>query len=329
MTAPVPSGPPSVTPSVTPRARALRRPTVLHRIEYAALRVFTGLLAPLGVRRAAQVAGVIGTWGYSPFGIRRGVVERQIAAAFPDFDQARVHEVARESYRNLGRVTVEATVLASIGPEHAIPLFHDCPEDWGRLVAAHGQGKGVVLVAGHVGSWELAAAYMCARGLPIAGIVRGASNPLAEAYFKRTRERLGVTVVHDSEAVRRVPRLLRDGQVVGFLSDQAAVGLASTYVNFFGRPAKTPRGGAVFALRGDIPVVFVAAMRQPDGQYRLVVEDVPVTHTGDRERDVDDIMIRFTAMLERLVRAYPEQYFWQHRRWKHQPPDTPPELRQP
>lgn len=325
MTAPDPAGPPSVTPS----PRALRRPTLVHRIEYAALRIFIGLLAPLGVRRAARVAGVIGTWGYAPFGIRRGLVERQIAAAFPAFDQARVQEVARESYRNLGRVTVEATLLSTIGAAQAIPLFRESSEDWARIVAAHAQGKGVVLVAGHVGNWELAAAYLCARGLPIVGIVRGASNPLSEAYFKRTRERLGVTVVHDSEAVRRVPRLLRDGHVVGFLSDQAAVGLASTYVNFFGRPAKTPRGGAVFALRGDIPVVFVAAMLEPDGRYRLIVEDVPITHTGDRERDVDDIMIRFTAMLERLVRAYPEQYFWQHRRWKHQPPDTPPELRQP
>ncbi len=325
MTAPDPAGPPSVPPS----PRALRRPTLVHRIEYAALRIFIGLLAPLGVRRAARVAGVIGTWGYAPFGIRRGLVERQIAAAFPAFDQARVQEVARESYRNLGRVTVEATLLSTIGAAQAIPLFRESSEDWARIVAAHAQGKGVVLVAGHVGNWELAAAYLCARGLPIVGIVRGASNPLSEAYFKRTRERLGVTVVHDSEAVRRVPRLLRDGHVVGFLSDQAAVGLASTYVNFFGRPAKTPRGGAVFALRGDIPVVFVAAMLEPDGRYRLIVEDVPITHTGDRERDVDDIMIRFTAMLERLVRAYPEQYFWQHRRWKHQPPDTPPELRQP
>ncbi|MCX5763969.1 MAG: lysophospholipid acyltransferase family protein [Gemmatimonadetes bacterium] len=325
MTAPVPAVPTRATPAT----RALRKPTVLHRLEYAALRVLTSILAPFGVPRAAQIAGVIGAWGYAPFGIRRGIVERQIAAAFPEFDQARVQEVARESYRNLGRVTVEATVLATIGAAHAIPLFHECPDDWARLVAAHAQGKGVVLVAGHVGSWELAAAYMCARGLPIVGIVRGASNPLSEAYFKRTRERLGVTVVHDSEAVRRVPRLLRDGHVVGFLSDQAAVGLASTYVNFFGRPAKTPRGGAVFALRGDIPVVFVAAMRQPDGLYRLVVQDVPVTHSGDRERDVDAIMTRFTAMLERLVRAYPDQYFWQHRRWKHQPPDTPPELRQP
>jgi KDO2-lipid IV(A) lauroyltransferase len=312
-----------------PTGRVLGKPTFAHRVEYGLLRTFIGALAPLGVRTASRIAGTVGTWGYWPFGVRRGVVERQIAAAFPAFDHARVREVARESYRNLGRVAVEATILSTEPRGAALALFEDATQELAVVQRALAEGKGVVLVAGHVGNWEIAAAYLCARGLPVVGIVRGASNPLSEAYFKRTRERLGVIVVHDSEAVRRVPRLLRDGHIVGFLSDQAAVGLASTYVDFFGRPAKTPRGGAVFALRGDIPTIFVAAMRQPDGRYRLVVEEVPITHSGDRERDVDDIMVRFTAMLEDLVRRYPEQYFWQHRRWKHQPPDTPPELREP
>ena len=219
----------------------------MHRIEYAALRAFTGVLAPLGVRLASRVAGSIGTWGYWPLGIRRGVVERQVAAAFPGFDPATVSRVARESYRNLGRVTVEATLLSRTGPESVLAMFESSP-DFARLEKARGVGKGVILVSGHVGNWELAAAYMAARKVPIDAIARGMANPLADAYFRRTRERLGVNIMHDSEAVRRVPRALREGRVIGVLSDQATVGLASTFVPFFGRPAKTPRGGAVFAL---------------------------------------------------------------------------------
>ena len=60
-----------------------------------------------------------------------------------------------------------------------------------------------------------------------------------------------------------------------------------------------------------------------------LAEELEVTHSDDRERDVDDIMRRFSARLEALVTEYPGQYFWQHRRWKHQPPDTPPHLREP
>jgi KDO2-lipid IV(A) lauroyltransferase len=184
-------------------------------------------------------------------------------------------------------------------------------------------------VAGHLGNWELSGAYVAARGIPCHPIARGMSNPLSDRFFRRTRERLGMQVMHDQEAVRRVPRILREGGTVGFLSDQATVGLASTFVSFFGRPAKTPRGAAVFAIRSGAPVVFIQALRQADGLYRLHAEELEVTHSGDRERDVDDIIVRFSAALERLVRETPRQYFWQHRRWKHQPAGTPVHLREP
>jgi KDO2-lipid IV(A) lauroyltransferase len=305
-----------------------KKPTLSHRLEYAALRTLLGALAPLGWRAGGRVAAAITAWGYWPFGFRRGVTERQIAAAFPGLDRRTIARVARESYRNLGRVTVEATLLATAPPGAVLGLFSDSP-DFALLERALAPGKGVILVSGHIGNWELAAAYMAARGVPIDAIARGMANPLADAYIRRTRERLGIRIMHDSEAVRRVPRALRDGHAVGVLSDQATVGLASTFVDFFGRPAKTPRGGAVFAMRAAVPVLFVAALRQPDGRYRFVAEEIPVTHGGDRERDTDRIMERFTAILERLVREYPGQYFWQHRRWKHQPADTPPELREP
>jgi len=303
-------------------------PTLSHRLEYAALRAFIGALVPLGVSRAAAVAGAIARFGYRPLGIRRGVVERQIAAAFPAFDRAQVQRVAREAYDNLGRVAIEAALLSRGTKEDVLARFHPSPE-WAVVERALARDKGLIFVAGHLGNWELSGAYIAARGIPVHAIARGMGNPLSDRYFRRTRERLGMTIVHDREAVRAVPRALKAKEAVGVLSDQATVGLASTVVPFFGRPAKTPRGGAVFALRGDIPVLHVQALRQPDGRYEFVAEELEVTHSGDREHDIDAIMLRFSAHLEKLVTQYPGQYFWQHRRWKHQPPDTPEHLREP
>jgi Kdo2-lipid IVA lauroyltransferase/acyltransferase len=303
-------------------------PTIAHRLEYAALRAFSGALSLLDVREAARAAGAFAELGYAPLGIRRGVTERQIAAAFPDWSAEHVEAIARESYRNLGRVAIEATLLSRGSPGNVLALFGPSPS-WDVVETAHARGKGVILVAGHLGNWELSGAYVAAKGVPVHPIARGMSNPLSDAYFRRTRERLGMHIMHDQEAVRRAPRVLREGHTVGFLSDQATVGLASTFIPFFGRPAKTPRGAAVFALRGDYPVVLIQAVRQADERYEFVAEEIPVTHSGDRERDVDDVMIRFSQALERMVRKYPGQYFWQHRRWKHQPADTPPDLREP
>jgi len=285
-------------------------------------------LGALSWDRAAAIGENLGQLGYRPLGIRKRVVERQIAAAFPELSREAVKELARESYRHLGRSSIETALLASIGKKGLLDLVETL-EGWEIVERELARGKGLIFVSGHMGNWELGGAYIAARGVPLDAIVRGMANPLFDTWLNEGREELGITVVHDSEAVRRTPRSLRAGRAVGFIADQGVLGLASTFVPFFGRPAKTPRGAAVFALRFEVPVVFVVALRKPNGRYRIVFERVEIAGTGDRDRDVDAIVAKYTQLLEKWVRVAPEQYFWQHRRWKRQPPDTPRELRDP
>jgi KDO2-lipid IV(A) lauroyltransferase len=308
--------------------RAPRKPGLRHRFEYAALRGMLGGLGALGFHRASDVGARVGRLGYAPFGVRRRVVETQLAAAFPGWSRDRVAQTARAAYENLGRTTIETAVLSRYGPDEVLAQFEECP-DWHVLERAMAQGRGVILVAGHLGNWELAGSYIAARGVKIQAVARQMANPLFDAYLNRTRRRIGLDIVWDGDAVRRVPRTLRENGVVAFLVDQGAVGLASTWVPFFGRFAKTPRGPAVFALRLQTPVIFVAPLRRPDGRFSMSMEEVPVHPSGDRNADVDRIVADYTATLERWVRRAPEQYFWHHRRWKHQRPNTPKELGDP
>jgi len=306
----------------------VKKPTLSHRAEYYAMRATIGGLRALSWDAACKIGEKLGALGYKPLGIRKRVVEKQIAAAFPDLSRDAVVNLARESYRHLGRSFVETALLDSIGRDGLQKLV-ETVEGWEEIEDVMSKGRGAVLVTGHIGNWELAGSYVAARGIPLDAIVRGMANPLFDAYINHTREVMGMTVVHDSDAVRRTPRSLRGGRAVAFVADQGVLGLASTFVPFFGRPAKTPRGAAVFALRFDVPVVFVVALRQPNGRYRIIVERIEAPQTGDRDRDVDAIVARFTQHLEKWVRAVPAQYFWQHRRWRRQPPDTPSELRDP
>ena len=306
----------------------MKKPTLAHRAEYYAMRATIGGLRALSWEAACKFGERLGSLGYRPLGIRKRVVERQIAAAFPNLSPEAVANLSRESYRHLGRSFIETALLDSLGADGLQKLV-ETVEGWEEIDDVMAMGKGAVLVTGHIGNWELAGAYVAARGVPLDAIVRGMANPLFDAYLNHTREAIGMTIVHDSEAVRRTPRSLRAGRAVAFVADQGVMGLASTFVPFFGRPAKTPRGAAVFALRFNVPVVFVVALRQPNGRYRIVVERIEAPQTGDRDHDVDAIVARFTQHLEKWVRAVPAQYFWQHRRWRRQPPDTPPELRDP
>lgn len=299
-----------------------------HYAQYYAMRGAVAALDRMSIRRAGRIGEWIGGLGYRPLGIRRAVVERQVRAAFPGLGEAEVLRIARASYEHLGRTSIEAALISALSPEQVRAMFERV-EGAGVLAAARAEGKGVLLVSGHLGNWELAGAFVAASGVPIEAVARGMENPLFDRYITRTRHDLGMTIIHDADAVRRVPRAMREGKAVAMLVDQGAVGLASTWVPFFGRYAKTPRGPAVFALRLGAPVVFATALRQPNGRYVMYYERVPVRPTGDREADVDRIVMDYTATLERWIRRAPEQYFWHHRRWKHQRPGTPPELGDP
>ena len=307
---------------------AVVKPRLVHRVQYAAGRAVLALLGAIPFNAARRVGRGLGRLGHTPFGVRRNVVERQVAAAFPQRDEAAVDALAREAFSHFGEVIIETALLPRLGRQGILDLFEGA-EGFEGILEAQAAGKGIILITGHFGNWELAGAYVAARGVPIEVIVRRMNNPLFDSYITRTREGAGMIVVHDHDAVRRTPRAFKAGHAVAFVADQGVLGLASTFVPFFGRPAKTPRGPAVFAMRFRLPTFFVAAVQEPSGKYRCVVTPVEIPDTGDREADVDTVVARYTAILESWVRRYPGQYFWHHRRWKRQPPDTPPELRDP
>ena len=304
------------------------KPTASHYAEYYSLRGTVAALRVLPWEAAGRIGARLGALGYRPLGIRKHVVERQIAGAFPEWPPQKVKQVALASYRHLGRSAIETALLDSLGKDGLLDLVESV-EGWHHVEQVMSKGLGAILVTGHIGNWELAGAYVAARGIPIDVIAREMANPIFDKYLNGTREGIGMVVVKDTDAVKRTPRSLRAGRAVAFVADQGVMGLASTFVPFFGRPAKTPRGAAVFALRFNVPVLFVVALRKPNGKYRMVVEPIEATSTGNREQDVDAIVARFTQVLEKWVRVVPEQYFWQHRRWRRQPPDTPAELRDP
>lgn len=312
----------------TPTNEPAQEVTFSHWIEYLGIRAVVLVLKLLGWRGASRVGALLGRLAYSPVGIRRKLVERHIAAAFPDFSRRDVTRIAIAAYESLGRTSIETAVLAGTSRERILAMVTET-ERWELFEAALALGKGVILATGHLGNWELGGAYFAARGVPVAAITRRMQNPLFDRYLRETRSSVGVEVIHDAVAVRRVPRALGEGKLIAFLCDQDGIGLASTFVPFFGRPARTPRGPGVFALRLGVPVLFACCVRRADGTYRIAFDTVPVVDTGHRELDVDNIVSGFTRQLEDAVRETPGQYFWHHRRWKRQPPGTPSHLREP
>ncbi len=308
--------------------RRQKPPTLSHRAEFYSMRAAFAGLQRLPWDTACAMGERLGALGRWPLGIRRHVVETQIAAAFPELKRFEVEAIATGSYRHLGRNAVEAAILPTLGPNGVLGLVERV-DGWEYVEAAMRRGIGGIMVGGHHGNWEVMGAYLAARGLRPEVVVRGMANRLFEDYLNGNREKLGLTVVHDTQAVRSTVKAIRDGKFVAILADQGVLGLASSFVPFFGRPAKTARGFAVFALRLNASVCFMDMLRLPSGRFRAVFEPVEVEETGDRDRDVDAMVARYSEILEKWVRQYPSQYFWQHRRWRRQPAETPVSLRDP
>lgn len=128
---------------------------------------------------------------------------------------------------------------------------------------------------------------------------------------------LGIETIYQGDAPARVPRVLRANGVVGIVGDQNAR-RTGILVPFFGRPASTHRGPALFALRLNAPVFSCIARRLPgrDARYEIAGERVDVTRTGDLDTDVTALTTELARRLEQQVRIAPEQYFWFHKRWK-------------
>ena len=295
----------------------MSRHTLQDRFEYALARTLEGAIAKLPESVAERVGAAVGAAVRTPFGIRRGTVVDNLRRAFPDADPEWIDATVRQTYRHLGREVVSMVRLARLTPEEVVALT-DVPS-WDVFQEALAEGKGVLLVTGHYGNWEVAAAAVAARGVPISAIVKPQRNKLVDAMVQQARARLGIGTIPMKKAPRRVPRVLASGGVVGIVADQDAR-WKGVWVPFFGIPASTFRGPAQFALRLDAAVLASIARRLPDGRYRVEGTRIPVVRTGDMEEDERRLTAELAAHLEGEIRKDPGQYFWFHKRWKTPPP---------
>ena len=296
------------------RAAEAPRHSPAHRVEYALARTLERAVATLPERASDAVGARVGALA-GALGLRRKVVESNLRLAFPEQPEDWIARTTRAAYEHLGRET--AVILRLSRLDRQAVVDRTVPVGWDELEGALGEGKGVLLVTGHFGNWELAAATVASRGVPIAAIVRRQGNRLVDERLDLLRRRLGVETISQGEAPSRVPRILRRNGVVGIVGDQDAR-RAGVFVPFFGRPASTHRGPALFALRLEAAVFACVSRRLPGPgvRYETSGHRIPVLRTGDLEADVRTLTAALAAALEAEIRKAPEQYFWFHRRWK-------------
>ncbi len=304
------------------------RATPGHRLQDLLIRSVEGAVRLLPEGLVTRLGGAMGWLVGGALRIRRGVVEANLRQAFPDRDPAWIGRTAGSSYVHLGREGVAILRLGKLGPREVWERTEVEGIEHLREPLSH--GRGVVLLTGHLGNWEIGGAAMAVREIPIDVVAKRQNNPLFDARMNRTREALGMRVIDRDGGTKHILRSLGEGRVVALVADQN-VRHAGVFVDFFGRPASTARGPALLAMRTGAAVVFASAIRLPGSRARYRIRCVPLAPpTGsDPEAGTRDLLRRYLAALEDDIRSAPEQYLWAHKRWKTRPEGEAPEAHRP
>jgi len=290
---------------------------VRHRLEYAVVQS-TRLAAHLLPHRVALLAGGgLGWVAYLLDGRHRRVALTNLARAFPARSGRDRRRIARAVFAHLGRLLMGFLEFDGLSRDRMRGLIEIEGEDHIRQALA--QQKGVLIVAGHFGFWEMHALGHSLLVGPMSVMARPLDNPLLNDLLERIRGATGTAVIHRRGGLRGVLRALSANQSVAFLIDQHVHGADAVYVDFFEQPAATTSALASIALRTGAPVIPVFTLPLPRGRYRLVYES-PVEPPAPDEPDARRLfMQRCTDVLEMYVRRYPELWLWMHRRWREAP----------
>ncbi len=276
---------------------------------------FSRALGALPMPAALAVGRGLGTAAHALLATPRRLAVAHMGLAFPELDLATRRRLVRATFRHAGQAFAELSLFETIlrRPDY-VRL-----EGVEALDTALARGRGAIAVTGHVGNWELLAAWAAAIGYPITVVVRRVNDLRFHSLIVRFRAAAGVEVLvrDDPRFVAAVGDALRRNRVVAMLIDQDTRG-AGVFVPFFGRPAHTPPGAALLALRARVPVVTAFIERRPEGGHLVRVAPVPAELPRGRE-GVRELTARLTAAIEGQIRRSPAEWVWWHERWRKQP----------
>jgi KDO2-lipid IV(A) lauroyltransferase len=276
---------------------------------------------PRGLARLLARLIAIGVyWGIARL---RRVGSRNLEIALPELSAEQRDEILRGVFVHLGWQLVEFCRMRRYTAKNT--------RDWIRTEgiehynAAKARGKGVLIVTGHLGAWELSSFYHSLMGNPMGMVIRRLDNRKLDAFVNGTRCMHGNYVVHKDDFGRGLLTAMHAGGTVGILMDTNMTPPQGVFVDYFGIPACTATGLAHIARKTGAAVLPGFMLWEPAEQKYVLHfgPEITIPHTGDVAADILLGTQRCTSEIERWVRRYVDQWLWIHRRWKTRPAGEP------
>ena len=281
-------------------------------------------IAKISRKHIIRLGKLIGHLIYYTDVPHRRIVRRNLAFAYPEWSPMEIKRISRSFFQNLGITFLEIIQLTVLSREDLLKMVRVVGLE--KLERAQQGKKGLIIVSGHLGSWELGLLYICCiLEKPSLGVAKKIRFAPLDQRIRRLRTRFGLKIVYKKGALPEMRKTIRRGGILGLLVDQSRRS-EGVEVTFFGHKVTATPAAAFLALRYNCPVLPIFCVRETNGQLTMEVNSpLKLKRTGDLRSDVQTNTQVITDVVEKAVRKYPDQWFWVHKRWKKYYPHLYPE----
>lgn len=238
------------------------------------------------------------------------------------WSELRIKLAARECFIMLGMNAADV-ILSRRWTARELDELIDV-EGFEHFEDAYGRGKGVIGLTGHIGNFELMAAwYSAVKNIPLSVIGRQLYDRRLDDLIVNNRRRFGLENIPSDASPKKLLSVLKEGKMIGVLLDLDSSKVSGYFAPFFGRPANTAAGPVVIGRKTGSPVVPMAMFRRPDHGYLIkVLPSFEINNTDNKEADIIEGLTRCNRALEELIDYDPTQWMWIHDRWKSKPQES-------
>ncbi len=293
-----------------------------HDLIFKLARGLIGLINLVPRRVALFCGSVLGLLAWRVLTSERHRVSRHLTLVHGNgLTAAEKSNIGRSFFVNSGKNLIDVLRLhkhydSEIKPRVTIEGL----EHWDR---AYKRGKGIIGITGHIGNFELLAVHLASLGYRVAVIGRELYDTRMDEMLVTNREALGLTNIATTDSPRKLLQWLKDGGAVGVLIDTDSSRVRGMFIPVFGRLAQTPVGQSMLALKTGAALVPAVCLRNEDNSYRIVVkQEIEFDQTDDFDRDVYDLTLKCSRILEEIINENKSQWIWIHNRWCARPPET-------
>jgi Kdo2-lipid IVA lauroyltransferase/acyltransferase len=286
---------------------------------------FTIFIAGVPHKRIASIGKVLGMLIYGIDVRHRRIVRRNLTFVYPEWSAEQVKKTSKRIFQNLGITILEICQMICFSGHDIMERVNITGEE--HLLNALHHNKGAILISAHLGSWETVPLFWPLYfNAPITVVARQIQSKILDRWIHGLRTRFGSRVIYKDDALPEMTRTLRQGKILAILIDQGIKSSLGVKIKFFDKFVTATPSAALLALRCKSPVLPGFCTRNEDGTFSINLEPpLLLKRTGDLAADLKTNTQIMTDAIEEIVRRYPEQWFWVHKRWRKYYPHLYPE----